>query len=62
MDVLDSKSRYELLQSLLAEIAKANNEIRCAQRDVHKALSRIQFATVLVNELMDREMIKGEEI
>jgi len=55
MEILDTKSRAELLRSLIAETAKANNEIRCAQRDIQKALGRLQFSTVLINELIDRE-------
>ena len=54
MDILDNKSDKELLQSLLAEIAKANAEIRCAQGDIMKAQNRIRFATLLVNELIQR--------
>jgi hypothetical protein len=55
MDVIENKSDKELLQSLLAEIAKAQNEIRCAQGDILKAQNRIRFATMLVNELIQRK-------
>lgn len=55
MDVLDNKSDKQLLQSLLAEIAKAKNEIKCAKGDIDKAQSRISFLIVVVNELLNRK-------
>lgn len=57
MDVIDDKSDKELLQSMLAEIAKASNEIKCARGDIEKAQSRIKFLTLLIHELMDRQEI-----
>ena len=55
MDVLDNKSDKELLQSLIAEIAKAKNEIKCARGDLEKAQSRLGFLVVLANELLNRK-------
>lgn len=55
MDILTNKSDKDLLQSLIAEIAKAQNEIRCAQGDIQKAQSRIRFLLVLAHELIDRQ-------
>lgn len=55
MDVLDKKTDLELLQSLLAEMAKANNEIRCAQQDLNKAQNRLKFLIVLSNILIERQ-------
>jgi hypothetical protein len=55
MDILDSKSNRDLLDSLIAEIAKAGNEIRCARRDIEKASSRLAFATVVANKLIERK-------
>ena len=54
MDILDSKSDRELLKSLIAEIAKANNELNCAAADTKKAKSRLNFLIVLANKLIDR--------
>jgi hypothetical protein len=54
MDILDTKTDDELLVSLLAELAKARNELACAQRDLNKATSRIGFLLVIVNTLIDR--------
>lgn len=55
MDVIDNKSDKELIQSLLAEIAKANNEIKCARGDLEKAQGRLKFATLLMNKLIERQ-------
>jgi hypothetical protein len=53
--MLDKKSDRELLQSLLAEMAKANNEIKCAQNDLNKAQNRMKFLLLLANILIDRQ-------
>lgn len=55
MDVIDKKTDKELLDSLLAEVAKANNELRCARGDIEKAQGRIKFATLLLHKLIDRQ-------
>jgi len=55
MDILDSKSDKELLESLIAEIAKATNEIRCAKADIDKAQGRIRFLLVLAHTLIERQ-------
>jgi hypothetical protein len=55
MDILDKKSDHELLQSLLAEMAKANNEIKCAQNDLNKAQNRMKFLLLLANILIERQ-------
>ena len=57
MDILQTKTDQEILQSLLAEIAKATGEIRCARGDIEKAQSRIKFTIVLINELLDRKHV-----
>jgi hypothetical protein len=55
MNVLDSKTDKELLESLIAEIAKTTNEIRCAKADIDKAQSRIKFLLVLAHTLINRQ-------
>ena len=55
MEVLDNKTDQELLQSLLAEVAKASRELKCAQQDVVKAQGRLGFALVLANTLINRQ-------
>jgi hypothetical protein len=54
MDILKNKSDQDILLSLLAEIAKSTNEIRCAQGDIHKAQGRLTFALAAINELLNR--------
>jgi hypothetical protein len=55
MDVIDDKSDKELIESLVAEVAKANNELKCARGDIDKAQGRIKFATMLLHRLIDRQ-------
>lgn len=52
--VIQDKTNSELIESILAEIAKARNEITCAQGDIQKAQSRLSFLVVLANELINR--------
>lgn len=61
MDIIDSKSPEELLQSLIAEVAKAQNEIRCAQGDLRKASSRTQFLLAVINDLLQRSKEDKDE-
>jgi hypothetical protein len=55
MDVLDTKTDKQLLESLVAEIAKATNEIKCARGDIEKAQGRIKFMLVLAHTLIERQ-------
>lgn len=55
MDNIDNKTDDQLLVSLLAETAKAGNEIKCAQKDLQKAQSRLQFVVMLTNNLINRK-------
>ena len=59
MEILQNKSDLELAQSLLAEIAKSTNELRCAAADIGKAHSRLSFLVALSNEMIKRN--KGPE-
>ena len=54
-DLMGNKTDKELIQSILAESAKANNEIACARRDISNATSRLNFLVVLANKLIDRK-------
>ena len=55
MDLIKHKSDQELLESILAEIAKSTNEIRCASGDIQKANGRMTFAIAAINELLNRK-------
>jgi hypothetical protein len=54
MDLLDNKTTKELLLSMVGELAKAQNEMRCANRDVDKANKRISFCLAVINALQNR--------
>lgn len=54
MQILEEKTELELLQSLTAELAKSQNELKCAQQDVAKVQSRLGFLRILANELLNR--------
>ena len=54
MEMLENKTDQELIATMIAEIAKAQNELNCAKRDIEKALSRQQFVLVLQNTLKHR--------
>lgn len=55
MDLLHSKSDQEILRSVLAEVAKTANEVKCAKQDLEKATNRLSFLIVLANEMLDRQ-------
>lgn len=55
MDVIDKKTDKELIESLIAEIAKASNEIKCAKGDIEKAQSRIRFCNLVLHTLIERQ-------
>jgi len=54
MDLLDQKTDEELMRSLLAELAKSNNELKCARQDLEKATGRLSFAIAVANRLINR--------
>ena len=53
-DLIDNKTDRELAQTLVIEIAKAQNELRCADRDIKKATNRLNFLVVVANKLIKR--------
>lgn len=55
MDILDSKSNEELLASLIAELAKAKNELTCARNDIAKITSRLSFLIAVTNTMIERK-------
>ena len=60
MQILNNLNDEELNKTLVAEIAKARNELKCAQEDIKKANSRLSFLVALTNELNNRS--KGKQI
>lgn len=55
MDVLQDKTNNALLVSMIAEMAKATNELKCAQTDLQKAKGRLQFCIAVANEMINRK-------
>jgi hypothetical protein len=55
MNVIDSKSTQELNQSLVAELAKATAELRCAKDDLAKVSSRLSFVLAVANTMINRQ-------
>jgi hypothetical protein len=55
MDILEAKTTQELNQSLVAELAKATAELRCAKDDLAKVSSRLSFVLAVVNTMINRQ-------
>tara|TARA_R110000765_G_scaffold163984_1_gene269017 strand:+ start:465 stop:641 length:177 start_codon:yes stop_codon:yes gene_type:complete len=56
MQIWDNKTIPEILKSMEQEIAKAQNELRCAERDIRKAQNRIAFTLSAIHNLNDRDI------
>jgi hypothetical protein len=56
MKILENKTEQDLLNSAIAEAAKAANELKCAKGDIEKAQSRLNFILVLLNTLQERNI------
>ena len=56
MQIWDQHSPKAVLKSLEGEVAKAQNEIKCAERDLNKAQGRLQFALSGLHNLKDRDI------
>ena len=54
MKIWNDHTRLEILVSIEAEMAKAQNEIKCAYRDVDKASNRVAFVNSAVHNLKQR--------
>lgn len=53
--MLQDKTDSEILRSMLAEVAKATAEMKCAAKDVEKVANRLNFTLVLLNEMINRQ-------
>jgi hypothetical protein len=54
MKIWNDHSIQEVLTSMEMEIAKAQNEIKCARADVEKASNRLAFITSAIHNLKER--------
>tara|TARA_R110002153_G_scaffold36739_3_gene108447 strand:+ start:113 stop:274 length:162 start_codon:yes stop_codon:yes gene_type:complete len=48
----------EILKSIEQEIAKAQNELKCANADIEKAKRRLSFTTTALHSLKKRNIIE----
>lgn len=62
MKIWNDHSIQEILISIEAEMAKAQNEIRCAYRDVDKASNRIAFVNSAVQHLKQRQQDENKDL
>jgi len=56
MEIWKNKSTKQILQSIEPEVAKAQNEIKCAEGDVRKAQSRLAFILSAIHNLKTRDI------
>ena len=56
MQIWENHSTTEILKSIEQEIAKAQNEIKCAGADIQKAKNRLSFTTTALHNLKKRDL------
>jgi len=56
MEIWNNKTPEAILQSIEAEVSKAQNEIRCAEGDIRKAQNRIAFTLSAIHNLKNRDL------
>ena len=56
MEIWNSKTIEEILKSIEPEVAKAQNEIRCAHGDLAKAQNRLAFTLSAIHNLKNRDL------
>tara|TARA_X000001382_G_C3152695_1_gene173486 strand:+ start:413 stop:595 length:183 start_codon:yes stop_codon:yes gene_type:complete len=54
MEILTDLNNNQLHHTIIKEVAKARNEMKCAESDLKKANSRLGFLIVIANELLTR--------
>ena len=54
MKIWNDHTIQEVLISMEMEIAKAQNEVKCARADVEKASNRLAFITSAIHNLKER--------
>ena len=61
MQIWDNHSTVEILKSIEQELAKAQNEIKCANADITKATNRLSFTISGLHSLKKRHLTKDME-
>ena len=54
--IFDNHSQEDILQSLIAEAAKALAELRCAKNDLQQAENRLRFLMSAIHYIKDKEI------
>jgi hypothetical protein len=61
MQIWDNHPTEEILKSIEQELAKAQNELKCAYADIHKATNRLSFTISGLHSLKKRHFNKDME-
>jgi len=56
MKIWENHSTTEILKSIEQEIAKAQNEINCAHKDIEKAKRRIAFSLTAIHYFKKKDI------
>lgn len=54
--IFDTKTLPEIYDSILAEVAKASSEIRCAKNDLAQAETRMKFVIATMHYLKNTDL------
>lgn len=54
-EILESHSDAELHQSIIAELIRSHNEIRCARGDLNKATTRLNFCIEAIKSIQENQ-------
>jgi hypothetical protein len=55
MQILKKLSDDDLIKSLKEEVIKTRSEIKCAHNDIRSARTRLEFASLILDELEERK-------
>jgi hypothetical protein len=56
MQIWEQNTTKDILKSLESELAKAQNELNCALRDLNKVSNRLSFTLTGLHELKKRDI------
>ncbi len=56
MKIWNDHTIQEILKSIEMEIAKAQNEVKCAKADVEKASNRLAFVSSAIQHLNNKDI------
>ena len=56
--IFDTKTLAEIYDSIVAEVAKASAEVRCAKNDLAQAETRMKFVLATMHYLKSKDLRK----